>query len=381
MPKLSTNPAAVKRRQQRAKQSASMSPATQAKFKARRAAQQKARNVKLKQAAGVLEKVPKKAVDPRVQPHLDMLQTKGVERLPKLATVEQYFRDTDRLRRAVGAGEGWDWARQTDDVLAFIASNPVWTKETTRNAYRNALAAVLKHVEGFEDCAEAYRTAAASADKEVIQPEISNNQLRGTQDASYMEWDDLLGAVQGAPAEGSIESAVVAVYTLFPPRRLQDYRWMRVVADSQQPADANYLVVDADGEPVRFVFNVYKTSGRFGCQSFELGDELRQVLRSYLKDWRVAPDQRPWLFGTSCGTKPRQNMHLLVAKAFCRHTGRRVSCQVLRRSYVTHRLKTPQTIAAKEALAQQMAHSRQMQEAYQVIEAGGDAAAIMEAEE
>ena len=55
---------------------------------------------------------------------------------------------------------------------------------------------------------------------------------------------------------------VLSLYTMFPPRRNQDYQYMKVVKTESQAknTDFNYLILDSK----QFVFNKYKTSNIHG---------------------------------------------------------------------------------------------------------------------
>jgi hypothetical protein len=81
--------------------------------------------------------------------------------------------------------------------------------------------------------------------------------------------------------EDLLSSLVVALYTDTSPRRNQDYMRM-VVVKKWKPElnkDVNYL--DLAGQ--RFVFNVYKTSRKYGEHIVNIPNELMSVINVYLK--------------------------------------------------------------------------------------------------
>lgn len=74
---------------------------------------------------------------------------------------------------------------------------------------------------------------------------------------------------------------IVSLYTDNTPRRNQDYMKMVVVKKWKEgmPKDANYYDVAGN----RFIFNVYKTSRKYGQHIVNIPDALLTVLKKYMK--------------------------------------------------------------------------------------------------
>jgi integrase len=74
---------------------------------------------------------------------------------------------------------------------------------------------------------------------------------------------------------------ILALYVKASPRRNKDYQYMNVVyKDSDKLSkDVNYLAF-TDNE---FIFNVYKTSKKYGQKKEKYNDELKQCIELYLK--------------------------------------------------------------------------------------------------
>lgn len=83
------------------------------------------------------------------------------------------------------------------------------------------------------------------------------------------EWDTILAYM------------VLSLYTKFPPRRNQDYQYLKVIKSETQAknTDFNYLVLDSK----KFIFNKYKTSNVHGQQVFDIPEDLMNVINFYLK--------------------------------------------------------------------------------------------------
>ncbi len=258
-----------------------------------------------------------------------------------------------------------DWVRDTDGVLEFIRTTERWRTESSKNAHRSALAAVLRNLLTFEQEAKTY-SAAVTAGRAVIQKEVGENELRGAAKDNFMPWDDLVAAACQAPM-GSTDSALMCTYTFMPPRRLLDYSLMRVVHSTEPetlPTTHNYLVVK-DGIPDRFVFNRYKTETSFGQQVISIERHLVRVLKAYLEQ-HPCREGAP-LFPHRTG-RSHANFSRVVSDVFRRHTGRSISVDILRHAYITMYLKDRPTINEKAELARQMAHSLKTQSEYEVLQ-------------
>jgi integrase len=262
-----------------------------------------------------------------------------------------------------------EWARDTAAVMAAIDRNPAWRTESSRNAHRAALAAVLRNIEGFEETARVYGHSSTVAYDNLIKPQRMNNTLEGTRREHYLPWDDLVRAVRKAPA-ASADAALMASYVFAPPRRLQDYSHMRVVRDRSTPAaklpvGCNYVVLDDAGTPVEYVFNVFKTSPTFGQQTLPVRPRVADVLREYVARGRIA--HMGWLFPNANG-EAHSNFSRVVSRTFQRYTGKRITGHLLRHAYVTMVMSSRPTLAERQLIATHMAHSLATQAEYDVID-------------
>lgn len=260
-----------------------------------------------------------------------------------------------------------EWCRDTDAVLDFIREHPQWRTESSKNAHRSALAAVLRNVLTFEQETKVY-SQAVTAGRAVIQKEVGENELRGNAAENYLPWDQLVQkACEAKP--GSLDSAIMAIYTFIPPRRLLDYSLMLVVRAPPDPKTLdprrNYLVITSDGVPETFVFNRYKTASTFGQQILPVERHLVKVLKRYLERYEI-PDNTPLFPHRRGGSHP--NFSRVVSDVFRRHTGRSISVDLLRHAYITMYLDNRPTLNERSELARQMAHSLRQQAEYEVIQ-------------
>jgi integrase len=263
----------------------------------------------------------------------------------------------------------WQWTRDTKKVLKFIETNPRWTTEASRNTHRAALAAILRNMLGFEETAHIYGHETTLANH-IIQKQVGENNLKGSARANYLDWESLARKVMRVP-RGTIDSALTAIYTFAPPRRLADYCAIRIIvgiSDDRLKAldpSGNYLSVNRHMTPGDWCFNVYKTSASLGQQIIAVHPHVVPLLKEYilrdeLKDGDLLfPDYRG---------RPYTNFSRFVAQTFERWTGKPVSVDLLRHAFITMSLARRPTLNERRQLAWEMGHSLSVQATYEVLD-------------
>ena len=135
----------------------------------------------------------------------------------------------------------YNWVKDTDKVLKFIQDNPKWDKkdrkkQNTRNAHRTALASVLRDVDGYSKQQEIYSKAATDVFNKEISPNMGEGELSVTQKKNYAPFEKLLDA-RKYHKPGTMENALISIYTDTPPRRSKDYRIMKVIKRKNKKCD------------------------------------------------------------------------------------------------------------------------------------------------
>lgn len=149
---------------------------------------------------------------------------------------------------------------------------------------------------------------------------------------------------------------IVALYTLFPPRRNKDYVNMKVM--NKQPEkieeETNYLI--GNKKRREFIFNAYKTRKTYGIQRFDVPQSLNLIFNQWLKMNKTGLllidviDKRPMTANELTKT---------LNRIFKKHTGVKVSTTLLRKAYLTNKYGNEKTIREKEKDAKMMGHSRE----------------------
>ena len=260
----------------------------------------------------------------------------------------------------------FEWTRDTKRVLKFIAEHKLWTTEASRNCHRAALAAILRNLEGYEEVAHLYGHESTLGNR-IIDQQVGENSLRGTARANYMTWEELARRVMRVPP-GTADSALTAIYTFAPPRRLLDYCVMRLAVDRDLKTlddSANYLGLDSQMNPGDFCFNVYKTSRSLGQQIIAVHPHVVPLLKAYILRERLGDGDL--LFPDFRG-RPHGNFSRIVSSTFERTTGKPVSVDLLRHAYITMALDKRPTLNERKQLAWEMAHSVATQAEYEILD-------------
>jgi hypothetical protein len=155
---------------------------------------------------------------------------------------------------------------------------------------------------------------------------------------------------------------LLSLYIYVPPRRNKDYQFMNVVKKYNDilDDDINYLSYDDN----RFVFNVYKTSKKYGKQIIEINPDLKACIDIYLKF-------HPKILG-KITKKTNQPLLVLdghplvqtnsITKLLNRTFGKKISSSALRHIFLSDKYKDVAKDMKEDAEA--MAHSVGQQKEY-----------------
>ena len=150
---------------------------------------------------------------------------------------------------------------------------------------------------------------------------------------------------------------VLSLYTKFPPRRNQDYQFMKVVKTEKQAKDTefNYYVLDTN----RFVFNKYKTANSHGSQEFDVPKELVDVIHVYLKLHPKKSLKTPFYFLVQADGSELPSVNS-ITRILNKIFGKNVGATMLRHIY----LSSKYNVTEMNKDADEMGHTSGMQHEY-----------------
>jgi len=329
----------------------------------------------------------------------EKIEEKGGKKAGKKTTVSQnmnavnlfyrkYIGNTDRGAKVLDCTD-FEWTRDTEKVIKFNLEDNKGKNNTIAQAFQT-LAAILRNLEGYEVEKEIYSNLAKKY-KADAKEDADENKLSPEQQKNYLTWDVITDRInKNKDKMSEKERALVAVYTTRSPRRLGDYALMKIrrlpakfVDDKEAYEDFienldknfNWLIV-SDGAPYEFVYNVYKTSGKYKQQRYtiydmkqkQLKNELVKAISEYINDKDNKIQSGKFLFSQKGGQPYGKNFSTYLADTMEKYVKKRTSVNLLRHAYIANFLDARPTNKQKLVLAKEMAHSLKLQSEYDVVD-------------
>ena len=164
--------------------------------------------------------------------------------------------------------------------------------------------------------------------------------------------------IEGLNISTAEAKALYAVYALIPPRRIKDFQITKIEDGAREKSadeDYNYLFVSR-GRPVKFVFNQYKTSDKFGKQEITVSGDLEDILKEHIDANKLKLGQ--YLFGqTSNRKKVREDLGEKISLIYTQIYGKAITLNSIRQSAATEFHSKPRTTEEMLDYAEKMAHS------------------------
>jgi hypothetical protein len=194
------------------------------------------------------------------------------------------------------------------------------------------------------------------------------------QKENWLTWDEVLkrlGEIKPDPDSGwspRLHYMVLALYSLAPPRRNQDYICMSVYKATKKdkiddlPKNKNYLIVSG-GVPKQFIFNIYKTAKAYGQQQLNLSPEMVVAMTMYLEKHPLnvkKTKEFPLLVDDKGEAITKDNA---ITRILNRIFGKKVGSSMLRHIY----LSSKYNIADMKDDATAMGHSLEEQKQYMKV--------------
>lgn len=131
---------------------------------------------------------------------------------------------------------------------------------------------------------------------------------------------------------------VLSLYLDIPPRRNRDYIDMYIINDPNNAKDENknYLLINKN--KMKFIFNTYKTSKKYGEKEIDIPEHLQDIIKLYLKfyplDYKKSNKNFEELFLVkSDGKKFLNNSITLILNNIFK---KKVSSSMIRHAYLSH---------------------------------------------
>lgn len=187
------------------------------------------------------------------------------------------------------------------------------------------------------------------------------------QKTKAVTWEELQDMETLFSGKGDTRSlALYSLYTKIPPRRVTDYRLMKIGKDTDS-TNFNYL----DLEKSNLVFNVYKTSGKYGQYISKIpkpegersSKDLETILKEYVKEQNLEDGDFLFYSNPSGVLKTKNRAYAthafskVVSDTFLK-IGKKIDVNAIRHSYATHVLKDRISQTELQKVASAMGTSR-----------------------
>ena len=263
--------------------------------------------------------------------------------------------------------------KKRNEVMAKMGEYAESTQKSMLGAIVSILS-ILKDKPTYKSIYNFYYERMMEASKKAREGDTSVK--TETQEANWITWEDVVKRLTALEEEVGkfsknkmitpgqwqtlLSYVVLALYTLIPPRRNQDYQDLFVVKkwNDKMEKDKNYY--DIAGK--RFIFNKYKTSKAHGAQELDIKDNeaLLSILNLYLKlhPSKGKPEMKLLVNGDGSTLASVNSITRILNKVFGKHIG----SSMLRHIYLSSKYKD--TLKEMKDDADAMGHTTEVQREY-----------------
>ena len=215
------------------------------------------------------------------------------ERAPQVVSIKGYVKTVTNLAKMMGGSNtdcsDFEFLRDVDGVKAFLFNK--YPNKNTRGTKLTHIASILKYLTNYQTEFRKYSKMATEVVKENALLR-ADNLLTENEKGRFMKWSAMKTAF--ATLTDKTLKAIMGLYVLNPPRRLKDFRLMklhimsvsRIKSGEGTTLDRNFnhLLLPTSGTKAEFVFNNYKTAPTYKQVTFAVAPGLVTLLRAYIKD-------------------------------------------------------------------------------------------------
>lgn len=144
-----------------------------------------------------------------------------------------------------------------------------------------------------------------------------------------------------------VDSLIRGLYTMFPPRRIEDYAYMRYVDEDKGDEEVNYYV----GTEGKFIFKKYKTVRTYGIQSFDVSAELKELIDRYILKNKISHGDPLLKYHGAKGKFSEKTLQRKLIQIFG------ASVDGIRHAYITNIYKNGKNLFNIDDISNKMAHN------------------------
>lgn len=134
------------------------------------------------------------------------------------------------------------------------------------------------------------------------------------------------------------DKLIYALYCLFPARREDDYRLMRITyINDIENLDNEYNYIHIQKNKLNFIFNQYKTYQKYGQQIYEVPNGLNEIIMAYIAEKKLK--EMDYLFYSHKNPRDKisqSNFSSKISNTFKKVYGIPISIRYIRKSHSTY---------------------------------------------
>ena len=257
-----------------------------------------------------------------------------------------------------------------DTITKLRAKYP---KDNSFKSYLVSITVIIGHIKDLNNQYQIITRVAKHIGEEV-QEKRSENILPKTDEKKIIDLEEEVIIKKLDLLTNLEDKSIYALYTLFPSRREDDYRLMKLTYyDKIEDLDENfnYLQIQKNND-MKFIFNQYKTKKRYGQQIYNVPEKITSILHSYIN--QNALKELDYLFYANNNKKEKRaqsNFSTKIANTFKKVYGIPIPIRFIRKSYSTflNKIAYENKLSTKiiKEYTDKMAHSDSESKLYRVV--------------
>jgi hypothetical protein len=252
----------------------------------------------------------------------------------------------------------FSFLRDTEKVIDFV--NKEWKTDDSRASQIQAISSILQAYGGYEKEYTIY-SKYSSSKRIQINDKKGNNLLTEKEKLNMLPWKTIENLHK--KIKDPKDKALVAFYTLQPPRRVEDVSLI-VIGEHDDP-NKNSLLLDEKNKPHSVKYRKFKTDKTSKKITIVLSETLQDILAKHIE--KAGLKNGDPLFGTA-SKGYFVNFSETVSKTFKKYTKKTITANLLRHLYISNFLNKKRDGTEKQKLAKQMGNSVAMQQQYDRID-------------
>lgn len=293
--------------------------------------------------------------------HKKNLEMKGSgKRIIKSTTEDKYKKGMNLIAKLVDRDPTkiLEWVDDVEHIIPILKAK--YPNPSSFNFYVTSLQHYSKQKNDGKGIYVDEIQKATKKTQDIREQNKLSPQQQENDDFNGLTWDKLINNIDLRKANAE-ERLIIAMYTMFPPRRGATYMNMKYSNGHKKSDDKlyNYVSLTKAGNPSEFIFNAYKTAKTYGQQRFKIPDKLKSYFNA------MDPKAGDFVFPNR---RTDKSMNDFIQRTFEKYTGYEVGSQMLRRLFITDFLKEKSTVKQRKDIAYKMAHSVEEQSNYELIE-------------